>query len=159
MAWRRSSTSGSEEGADANDPEGGGPEAGRLMQTLNRPPVRDRTRRRRIDTLGDQPQPARRPTTQSQAPRKASPRDVFVTIVVCLLLWTLLASPILRRDAEAGPIGARRTAALTLLRPLVAISNALFLSNATATVERALGRDPNEQPGGELALPAFDLPD
>jgi hypothetical protein len=88
-----------------------------------------------------------------------SPRGVFVTIVVCLLLWTLLASPILERSAEAGPIGARRTAALTLLRPLVAISNAVFLSDATGAVERALGRDPDEPPGGELSLPSFDLPD
>jgi lysophospholipase L1-like esterase len=123
------------------------------MQTLDRPEVRERTLRRRFVTV--EPEPER----QVAEPRKTSPRDVFVTIVVCLLLWTLLASPILKRSAEAGPIGSRRTAALTLLRPLVAISDALLLSNATATVERALGRDPNAQPGGELAIPAFDLPD
>jgi uncharacterized protein len=124
------------------------------MQTLDRPEVRERTQRRRFVTIEPEPERER----QVAEPRKTSPRDVFVTIVVCLLLWTLLASPILKRSAEAGPIGSRRTAALTLLRPLVAISDALLLSNATATVERALGRDPNEQPGGELALPAFDLP-
>lgn len=125
------------------------------MQTLDRPTIRDETRPRRVLTLEREPErPPRAPE-----PRKTSPLDVFVTIVVCLLLWTLLASPILERSAEAGPIGARRTAALTLLRPLVAISNALFLSDATGAVERALGRDPNEQPGGELTLPAFDLPD
>lgn len=125
------------------------------MQTLDRPEVRERTLRRRFVTVEPEPERER----QVAEPRKTSPRDVFVTIVVCLLLWTLLASPILKRSAEAGPIGSRRTAALTLLRPLVAISDALLLSNATATVERALGRDPNAQPGGELAIPAFDLPD
>jgi hypothetical protein len=109
------------------------------MQTLDRPEVRERTRRRRFVTVEPEPERER----QVAEPRKTSPRDVFVTIVVCLLLWTLLASPILKRSAEAGPIGSRRTAALTLLRPLVAISDALLLSNATATVERALGRDPN----------------
>jgi hypothetical protein len=124
------------------------------MQTLNRPKVRDEMRPRRVVTLEPEPEQPEAPE-----PRKTSPRDVFVTIVVCLLLWTLLASPLLERSAEAGPIGARRTAALALLRPLVAISDALFLSSATGTVERALGRDPNEQPGGELALPAFALPD
>lgn len=124
------------------------------MQTLNRPKVQDETRPRRVVTL--EPQPER---PEAPEPRKTSPRDVFVTIVVCLLLWTLLASPLLERSAEAGPIGARRTAALALLRPLVAISDALLLSRATGTVERALGRDPNEQPGGELTLPSFDLPD
>jgi uncharacterized protein len=130
------------------------------MQTLDRPQVRDETRPHRVVALDREPERRRSalgPT--APVPRKTSPRDVFVTIVVCLLLWTLLASPILKRSAEAGPIGARRTAALVLLRPLVAFSNALFLSDATGTVERALGRDPDEPPGGELELPAFALPD
>jgi hypothetical protein len=91
-------------------------------------------------------------------PRRASARDVFVTIVVCLCLWALLAAPLLQRSAEAGPVGARRSAALKLLRPLVAISDGLLLSRATSSVERALGRDPEGAPGGELVLPAFELP-
>jgi hypothetical protein len=91
-------------------------------------------------------------------PRRASARGVFVTIVVCLSLWALLAAPLLQRSAEAGPVGARRSAALALLRPLVAISDGLLLSRATSSVERALGRDPEGAPGGELALPAFELP-
>jgi hypothetical protein len=91
-------------------------------------------------------------------PRRASARDVFVTIVVCLCLWALLAAPLLQRSAEAGPVGTRRSAALALLRPLVAISDALLLSGATSSVERALGRDPGSAPGGELILPAFELP-
>jgi uncharacterized protein len=90
--------------------------------------------------------------------RRASARDVFVTIVVCLSLWALLAAPLLERNAEAGPVGARRSAALALLRPLVALSDRLLLSRATGSVERALGRDPSDAPGGELALPAFDIP-
>jgi len=91
-------------------------------------------------------------------PQRASARDVFFTIVVCLSLWALLAAPLLQRSADAGPVGARRSAALALLRPLVAISDGLFLSRATGSIERALGRDPDEAPGGELALPAFVLP-
>src|SRR5215207_1384333 len=79
-------------------------------------------------------EPARAP--EPPEPRRACARDVFVTIVVCLCLSALLA----------------------LLRPLVAISDGLFLSGATSSVERALGRDPGEAPGGELILPAFDLP-
>src|SRR5262245_42871734 len=91
-------------------------------------------------------------------PRRASARDVFVTIVVCLYLWALLAAPLLLRSAEAGPVGPRRSAALALLRPLVAVSDRLLLSGATSSVERALGRDPGGAPGGELILPAFELP-
>ena len=112
------------------------------MQTMERP----------IVVLED----ARPP--EPPEPRRASARDVFVTIVVCLSLWALLAAPLLQRSAEAGPVGARRSAALALLRPLVAISDGLFLSRATGSIERALGRDPDQAPGGELALPAFALP-
>jgi len=91
-------------------------------------------------------------------PRRASALNVFVTIVVCLCSWALLAAPLLQRSAEAGPVGTRRSAALALLRPLVAISDGLLLSGATSSVERALGRDPGGAPGGELILPAFELP-
>jgi uncharacterized protein len=100
---------------------------------------------------------ARPPEPAEPEPRGASARDVFVTMVVCLSLWALLAAPLLERNAEAGPVGARRSAALTLLRPLVALSDGLLLARATSSVERALGRDPETPPGGELALPAFDL--
>ena len=112
------------------------------MQTMERP----------IVVLED----ARPP--EPSDPRRASARDVFVAIVVCLSLWALLAAPLLQRSAEAGPVGARRSAALVLLRPLVAISNGLFLTRATGSIERALGRDPDQAPGGELALPPFALP-
>jgi uncharacterized protein len=95
---------------------------------------------------------------QPPVPRRASAWDVLVTIVVCLCLWALLAAPLLERSAEAGPVGPRRSAALALLRPLVAISDELLLSRATGSVERALGRDPGAAPGGELILPAFELP-
>ena len=125
------------------------------MRAPDRPQVRVEARQRPVASLELGPVTPR----EASGSRRTSARGVFVTIVVCLLLWTLLASPILERSAEAGPVGARRTAALTLLRPLVEISDALFLSKATGTLERALGRDPNEQPGGELDLPAFDLPD
>jgi uncharacterized protein len=111
------------------------------MQTMERPIV-----------LGEARSPA------PPEPARASARDVFLTIVVCLSLWALLAAPLLQRGAEAGPVGARRSAALALLRPLVAISDGLLLSRATGSIERALGRDPDEAPGGELALPAFALP-
>src|SRR4249919_1265656 len=109
----------------------------------------------RIATLAEEeaaPQP------QVPEPRRASARDVFVTIVVCLSLWALLAAPLLQRSAEAGPVGTRRSAALALLRPMVAMSDGLLLSRATGSVERALGRDPEGAPGGELVLPAFEIP-
>jgi len=113
------------------------------MQTMERPIVVRR------DESGP-PQPPE--------PRRASAWDVLVTIVVCLCLWALLAAPLLERSAEAGPVGPRRAAALAVLRPLVAVSDGLLLSGATSSVERAFGRDPGGAPGGELILPAFELP-
>jgi len=96
-------------------------------------------------------------------PTQGTPRLVGawragVALGVCLLLWALLAAPLLERNAAAGPVGARRAAALTMLRPLVAMSERLGLVAATGSVERALGRDPDAQPGGELVLPDFELP-
>ena len=112
------------------------------MQTMERPIV--------VRAESWRPQPPE--------PRRASAWDVLVTIVVCLCLWALLAAPLLERNAEAGPVGRRRAAALAVLRPLVAVSDRLLLSGATSSVERAFGRDPGVAPGGELILPAFELP-
>ena len=95
------------------------------------------------------PAPGRRTMT--------APRALF-TILVCLVTWGLLFSPVLERTAESGPVGARRTAALAVLRPLAAISNALSVGRTTDAVMRALGRDPEAPAGGELVLPDFDLP-
>ena len=83
---------------------------------------------------------------------------VFVVMVVCLLLWTFLFAPTLKRAAEASPGGIRRTAALAFLAPFAAISNALRITKLTDGVERALGRDPEEAPGGEIVLPPEPIP-
>jgi hypothetical protein len=100
----------------------------------------------------------RAPRRRPPEPRQVTAVSVFVTMVVCLALWTVLAAPSLERGADAGPVGARRTAALTLLRPLAALSRFVFLSEATGSVEAALGRDPDTPAGGELVLPDLDLP-
>lgn len=114
------------------------------MKTMERAtvPVRER--------ISPAPQPTEFP--------RATARQACVTIVVCLSVWALLSAPLLERGAEAAPVGSRRSAALGVLRPLVAISDSLLLSRATGSIERALGRDPGEPPGGELDLPAVELP-
>ena len=118
------------------------------MQTLERP------RSLEIDP-SERPRSARR---RPREPRQSAAGSVLVTMVVCLALWTVLAAPSLERGADAGPVGARRTAALALLRPLAALSRLVFLSDATGSVERALGQDPDAPAGGELVLPELDLP-
>jgi uncharacterized protein len=83
---------------------------------------------------------------------------VFIVMSVCLLLWGFLFAPDMKRAAEASPDGTRRTVALAILRPLAAIGDALQLTKVTDAVERALGRDPDEAPGGELVVPPETIP-
>jgi hypothetical protein len=116
-----------------------------MAQTLTQPRA----------TLED-PEPERRPSEPERHLVRA--RDAFVMLVVCLVVWALLFAPALERAAETGPVGARRTAALAVLRPLAALSDALAAGRAGELVMRALGRDPDVPAGGELELPDLDLP-
>jgi hypothetical protein len=59
---------------------------------------------------------------------------------VCLGLWLLLDSHSLQRSAESSPLGARRTAALTVLRPTVWVGNGTGLAYLGDLVKDALGR-------------------
>jgi hypothetical protein len=111
-----------------------------------------------LDRFVDEERPAGKGDPTHPGPALASAGRVFISMVVCLGLWAVLAAPILERNAAAGPIGARRAAALALLRPLSEVSDTLRLSGATNAVERALGRDPQGPPGGELVLPDLNLP-
>jgi lysophospholipase L1-like esterase len=83
---------------------------------------------------------------------------VFIVMIVCLFGWTLLFAPTMKRAAEASPDGARRTAAIAVLTPFVAISNALRITDLTDGVEQALGRDPDEAPGGGIVVPPEPIP-
>lgn len=118
-----------------------------------------------IDTLPDLRQiealaadePRRSPAGECTGRRTTAGR-VLVVIAVCLGVWALLFAPVLKRDAEAGPVGARRAAALDVLRPLAALADTLSLNRAAGAFERALGRDPTEPPGGELDLSGLGIP-
>jgi hypothetical protein len=81
---------------------------------------------------------------------------VLIVLLVCLLVWTLLYAPTLKRASEAQPLGTRRTISIWVLSPLATISNALQLSEVTEGLTRVLGKDPDAAPGGVLDVP---LPD
>jgi hypothetical protein len=70
--------------------------------------------------------------------------------LVGLLLWLLLAAPSLKRAAEASPDGVRRSVSLALLTPIATTSDRLGVTRVTESMQRALGRDPDAPPGGEL---------
>ena len=109
------------------------------------------------------PPPPRVPDADDAAPaldgqRRVRVRDVAVTMVVCLGLWAFLFAPVLERNARTGPLGTRRTVALAVLRPVTAVADAAGLTSVSERALRALGDDPDQQPGGELDLPEIDLP-
>ncbi len=65
---------------------------------------------------------------------------VLVIGFICLGLWVLLDSHSLQRSAQSSPLGARRTAALTVLRPIVWVGNGTGLAYVGDLVKDALGR-------------------
>jgi uncharacterized protein len=101
-------------------------------------------------------------TDERTHPERAAPRtrtgpdgrrlqpagEALVALLVGLLLWSLIEAPRLKEAAEVAPFGARRTAALVVLTPLAAVSEALGLGALTRTVEGALGSE-----RGDLAAP------
>ena len=112
------------------------------MKTLDRPEAKDTER-------VDEERPRRR--RRRPPGRRAAPAGrVLVVMLVGLLLWLFLAAPSLKRSAEASPDGVRRSVSLALLTPIAATSDALGLTALSDSLQRALGRDPDAPPGGEL---------
>jgi uncharacterized protein len=93
------------------------------------------------------------PSPRPDRRRPAPAGKVLVVMLVCFLVWGLLDARELRRSAQASPVGARRTAALAVLNPLFFVSRWTGMDSLGGVVSRALGRDPNDAPGGELAVP------
>ena len=54
--------------------------------------------------------------------------------------WTLLDAPTLLHNAEGSPLGARRSVAMALLRPVAAVSDGLGLSHVVGAADRVMGR-------------------
>jgi hypothetical protein len=82
----------------------------------------------------------------------------LVVILVTMLTWSALFAPRLEEAAEAHDVGARRTAALVVLRPLAGLSDLIGLTVVTDGVARAVGLDPSGTPGDD-DLPVDPLPD
>jgi lysophospholipase L1-like esterase len=102
----------------------------------------------------------RQPSTNTAAAkrRKRSQRATAGRCIgvglVCFGLWLMLDANQLYLSAQASPLGARRTVAITILRPLAAVSNALGLSSFVDRANDALGRA--NGPGGTGLGANFD---
>ncbi|HWL90445.1 MAG TPA: DUF459 domain-containing protein [Actinomycetota bacterium] len=82
---------------------------------------------------------------------------VLVVLLVTLLAWTLLYAPIMKRAAEASPLGTRRSVSLAILTPIAAVSDWIGLNELANTIERAVGKDLGG-PGGAFVPPPEDIP-
>jgi hypothetical protein len=109
-----------------------------------------------LATLED---PDRPPRADANHGRRVTPMQAGVTLAVCLALWAMAFAPTLERTAHTAPPGARRDAALAILRPVAVISDVLAVGDAAEGAMRALGDDPKGQPGGELVIPELETPD
>jgi uncharacterized protein len=109
-----------------------------------------------------EPEEPREPAEQDPARvlfgRRLMPAGrVLIVILVTLLTWTFMYAPTLKRAAEASPIGIRRSVSLALLTPVAAVSELVGLDAVAATIERAVGRNP-ESPGAAFVPPPDDIP-
>jgi len=62
-------------------------------------------------------------------------------------VWLVLDGPALLRSAQDAPLGTRRTVAITVLRPIAAVSHALGLAHVVGEADRAIGRTGNTGTG------------
>jgi len=83
---------------------------------------------------------ARRHAPSGRRPLGAG--QVLLALLVCLGLWTLVDSPALLHNAESGPAGARRTAAIDLLKPVDRVAAALGLDRVVRVSDELIGRTP-----------------
>jgi hypothetical protein len=63
------------------------------------------------------------------------------------LLWLLLYAPTLQHNAQASPVGTRRTVALDILGPIADVSRGLQLSHIVSIADGIIGHN-SGQPGG-----------
>ena len=71
--------------------------------------------------------------------RRASAGRILAVGLLCFLIWLLFDANKLYHSAETGQIGVRRTVAISILRPIAAVSNALRISGPVNAADSALG--------------------
>jgi hypothetical protein len=55
-------------------------------------------------------------------------------------MWLLLFAPTLQRNAQASPVGTRRTVSLAVLRPIAALSRDLLVSHVVSVADGIVGK-------------------
>lgn len=83
------------------------------------------------------------PTDDTEAPGRRRLRwgQALAVGVTAFSVWVVFDAPTLLRSAQASPYGARRSAAITMLRPIAALSHDLGLSHVVGAADRLMGRN------------------
>lgn len=66
--------------------------------------------------------------------------SVLAVSVAAFLVWLVFDAPTLQRNAQAQPVGTRRTVSLDILGPIAAVSRALQLSHVVSVADGLIGR-------------------
>ena len=72
--------------------------------------------------------------------RRASAGRILGVGLICFVVWLFFDANQLYHSAEAGQIGVRRSVAVSVLRPIAAITDALGISGPVNAADSALGR-------------------
>ena len=139
-----------------SDGKGDQPRDGRRARPA---PVRSAGTSRRPSSTSARSRSARPvPTTRARAPvpkgkprrrgegeptdqrRRASAGRIIGVGLICFGIWVAFDANQLYHAAQAGQIGVRRSVAVTILRPIAAITDALRISGPVNTADAALGR-------------------
>ena len=66
-------------------------------------------------------------------------RHALLAGLACFAVWLLFDAPTLLHSAQAGPLGTRRSVAISVLRPVADVSEALGLSHVVGGADRVIG--------------------
>ncbi len=67
-------------------------------------------------------------------------KKVLLAGILCFVVWTILDAQTLMNSAEGSPLGARRTVAMDVLRPIAWLSRETGLYHIVGAADRILGR-------------------
>lgn len=76
----------------------------------------------------------------SEEPRRVSWTYALAVGLVAFGIWLLLFAPTLQRNAQASPVGSRRTVSLDLVGPIAAVSRGLQLSHVVSVADGVVGK-------------------
>jgi lysophospholipase L1-like esterase len=97
--------------------------------------------------------PGRHARQQGPEPRRRIPWTRVLWIALAAFgLWLLLYAPTLQRNAQASPVGTRRTVSLDILGPIAAVSRGLGLSHVVSVADGVIGRNTNVPGGGSRLI-------